>query len=130
MKEIKVLITEDNEENLLIGGDFNARIGNKKTIWRNNRDEIGRRSKDKERNTEGKKFLKEIKERGWYILNGNIDGDKEGEFTFKGPSGNSSVIDYAIGNVETRRKIDKLVVDKKRRESDHLPICVYIYTNS
>jgi len=32
MKEIKDSIPEDKEKNLLIGGDFNARIGNKETI--------------------------------------------------------------------------------------------------
>lgn len=32
MKEIKTLIVENNEKNLLIGGDFNARIGNDGTI--------------------------------------------------------------------------------------------------
>jgi len=32
MKEIKGSILEDKEENLLTGGDFNARIGNEWTI--------------------------------------------------------------------------------------------------
>lgn len=32
VKEIKALIAEDNKENFLIGGDFNARVGNEGTI--------------------------------------------------------------------------------------------------
>lgn len=76
MRKIKKLIPEEKEGNLVIGGDFNARIGERTIIWGDERDEIGRRSKDKVINGEGKKFLKEIEERGWDILNGNIE---EGE---------------------------------------------------
>lgn len=53
-------------------------------------------------------------------------GDEEGELTYIGARGNS-VIDYVIGNVEARGKIDRLAV-KERTESDHLPICIYIQT--
>lgn len=37
-------------------------------IWRDDRNEISRRSKDKAINTESKKFLEKIEERGWDIL--------------------------------------------------------------
>lgn len=39
-------------------------------------------TKDKTINTEGKIFLEKVEEKKiGHILNGNIDGDKEGEFT-------------------------------------------------
>lgn len=61
MEEIKDLIFENNKGNLLIGGDFNARIGDEGTIiQRDARDEIGRRSKDRVINIESNKFLEEI----------------------------------------------------------------------
>ncbi|KAL6253727.1 hypothetical protein P5V15_015542 [Pogonomyrmex californicus] len=78
MTEIKALISEDNGGNLLIG-DFNAKIEKEGTlIWEDK--EVGRESSDKMINIEGKKFLEEVEEKGWNILNGNITGD-EGEFT-------------------------------------------------
>lgn len=125
MKEIKDLIPEEKEQNLIIEGDFNARIGREGTIiWGNDRDEILRRSKDMVINIEGKRLLEEVGERGWDILNGNIEGDEEEELTYIGARG-SSIIDYAIGNTEARDKIGSLVIEE-RTESDHLPICVYI----
>lgn len=46
-------------------------------IWRDDRNEISRRSKDKAINIESKKFLEKIEERGWDILNGNAARDEE-----------------------------------------------------
>jgi len=54
---------------------------------------------------EDKKCLKEVKERGWDISNRNMVRDEEGELTYI-DARDSSVIDYAIGNVETREKFD------------------------
>ncbi|KAL6265666.1 hypothetical protein P5V15_002463 [Pogonomyrmex californicus] len=100
MTEIKALIPEDNEGNFLREGDFNVRIGKEGTlVWRDDRDEIGRKLRDKTLNIEGKKFLEE---RGWDILNGNIIGKRE--FTYIGARGNS-VIDYTLGN---KRKADEM----------------------
>lgn len=81
-----------------------------------NRDEIGRKSKDKIINTEGKKLLEKIE--------GNIEGDEEEELTYIGARG-SSVINHAITNVEMRGKIGKMSIEHKM-DSDHLPICVYL----
>jgi len=59
MKDIKNLILEDKEQNFLIEREFNARLGQEETIiWGDDRDEIGRRSKD--RIIEGKRLLEEI----------------------------------------------------------------------
>ena len=43
-----------------------------------------RKSKDKVVNKEGKQLLELIEDRGWIILNGNKEGDEEGEWTFEG----------------------------------------------
>lgn len=40
-----------------------------------------RRSKDMEVNGEGKRLCKYLEERGWGILNANIEGDEEVEWT-------------------------------------------------
>ncbi|KAL6257775.1 hypothetical protein P5V15_011360 [Pogonomyrmex californicus] len=80
MKNIKTSILKKNEGNLVIEGDFNARVEEEKTIiWGNDRDKLGRKSKDKIVNVESKIFLEEIGERGSNILNGNIEGDGDSE---------------------------------------------------
>lgn len=129
VKEFKALIAEDNKETFLIGGDFNARVGNEGTIIQgDDRDKIAegesRRSRNKTINTEGKKFLEEIEEKGWDILNKSTAENEEGELTYIRARG-SSVSNYAIGNIEARKKIDRLVIAEKT-ESDYLPICIYI----
>lgn len=72
----------------------------------------------------GKRLLEEIEERGWNIWNGNIERDEERKLTYISPKV-SLVIDYVIGNMETRDKVDRLIIEE-RTESDHLPLCVYI----
>lgn len=47
------------------------------------------------KNAERSKLLEMIEENGWEILNGNTEGDEEGELTFIGGKGNS-MIDYVI----------------------------------
>lgn len=114
---------KDNEQNLLIGGDYNARMGQEETIiWEDDRDEIWRRSKDRIINIEGKRLLEE--EKGWNIWNGNTKEDEEEELTSI-DTRRSSVIDYAIENTKARDKVDSLVI-KERMELNHLLICVYI----
>lgn len=50
-----------------------------------------RRSKDKKANKEGLKLLKLLEETGLVIWNGNVEGDREGEFTFAGERGARSL---------------------------------------
>lgn len=61
-------------------------------------------------------------ERGWNIWNGNTKEDEEEELTSI-DTRRSSVIDYAIGNMKARDKVDSLVI-KERMELNHLLICV------
>ena len=59
---------------------------------------------------------------GWEILNGGIHGDEEGEYTYTGGRG-ETVIDYVLGDENTRREIESLVVED-RVDSDHQPLVV------
>ncbi|XP_046737548.1 golgin subfamily A member 6-like protein 22 [Diprion similis] len=130
LKELEETVGEEREEeNLIIGGDFNARIGE-----RGGRDnfedptETGkRRAKDKKENKEGKELMKVIEDRGWSILNGNKEDAEEGEWKFhKGPK--RTTIDYGISNERTWEKINSFKIGC-RTESDHQPIIVTIGSN-
>jgi len=78
---------EEKEEGsrVLIGGDFNARMGREGGAVMEEEEEgrsgnwKSRKSKDGKINREGRKLVGEVEEKGW---SGNIKGDEEGEFTF------------------------------------------------
>jgi len=80
-------------------------------------------SKDGKINGEGKKLVKYIREKGWSILNGEMEsgGDKEGEWTYTGSRG-KSVIDYVIINEEIRKEIIRLEVGDQVDSDHHLVI--------
>lgn len=110
----------------IIGGDFNARTGEKKgSIETRERGEEGtgggnnrrKRSKDGKMNREGREMVRFLEERGWGILNRSIKGDEEGEYTYTGGKKNT-VIDYVIGNGEVREKIRMMRIGD-RIESDY-----------
>lgn len=75
--------------------------------------------------SERSKLLEMIEENGWKILNGNTEGDEEGEFTFIGGKGNS-VIDYIVIDPLVKEEIKCFKVET-RTESDHLPLMVEIH---
>lgn len=75
---IERIAEEYGNERLIIGGDFNIRIGElggEEEEW-----EIIRRSKDKTIENGGKRFMDKILGR-LSILNGKMERDWEGEFT-------------------------------------------------
>ena len=120
-------------EKLVIGGDFNARASSEKDEGETRR----RRSKDTCQNAQGKILIEMAKENGWDILNGNTEGDEEGNFTFIGakrksegeqgdPATGKSVIDYVMINPEVRLRVKKFTIEN-RSGSDHLPIVVELY---
>lgn len=80
--------------------------------------------KDKRRNKEGRTTLKRIKEVTWTIFNGNIERDREEEWTFTEGRG-EAVIDYVIGSLETKEIIEGMVVEDCI-DSDHHPLMVQI----
>jgi hypothetical protein len=69
-------VKENREERMLMGGDFNGRIGERRA--RNlemEREDGKRKSKDKVENTEGKRLMEWIEENGWEVSNGNKQGN-------------------------------------------------------
>ncbi len=110
--------------NLMITGDFNARIGIEGGGIRDDGEGGGRNSKDKSPNWEGKNLLQWLEENGLEVLNGNWEGDWEGEFTYVGHMG-STVVDYGIVNGVGKDKIKQMCVGK-RVESDHQPVIMVV----
>ncbi|OXU17254.1 hypothetical protein TSAR_008374 [Trichomalopsis sarcophagae] len=111
---------------MIIGGDFNIRIGEKGTYWgqEEGEDFSKRASKDKCISNGGRQMVEFVENKGWIILNGFSDGDAEGEFTFIGTRG-STVIDYVIVNEKVwDRGIDFRV--ECRVDSDHAPVCALL----
>lgn len=114
------------EGEIIVGGDFNIRIGTEGKNF-NVCEDIGvdiRNSKDKILGNRARKMIDFIENKGWIILNGRTIGDEEGEFTFIGPRG-SSVIDYIIVNEKMRERISKFIVEE-RADSDHVPVCATV----
>lgn len=64
---------EDEKENeIIIGRNWNARVGIKGSLYigEEGEEEGSRASKDKLVNTEGERMMNLVEERGWHILNG------------------------------------------------------------
>lgn len=128
-KHIQELIKEEEEEMLVIGGDFNARIGTEgETYVGEEEDEEDRKrkrkSKDTKKNTDGSHLLKMTEDRGWHIANGQTEGDEQGEFTYIGSRG-ATVIDFILTNTQSRAEIKRLEIGE-RTEADHQPLCMQI----
>lgn len=106
LEELEEIIEGKGWKKMIVEGDFNARTAETGT----DRTCMGRRrgkrySKDKIMNKQGIDLLEKIEKMGLDLLNGNKEGDDQGEWTgFTGAKG-SSVIDYAICNAETWEEI-------------------------
>lgn len=75
-------------------------------------------------NGEGKKLIECIERRGWTILNENVKGDEEEEFTYTGGRG-ETVIDYILGDEKVREKIERLEIGEEV-DSDHQPVIAWM----
>lgn len=85
---------EYREDEILIGGDFNARTGDR-IAAEEAEEAVIRQSKDKILNARGRLLLTLISDIRGQILNETAKGDEEGEFTCVNARG-SSVIDYIM----------------------------------
>ncbi|XP_020297296.1 trichohyalin-like [Pseudomyrmex gracilis] len=116
-------ITERFEkEYIIVGGDFNIRTG--ELGREENEGGVERKNKDRIINNGGDKFIGIMQEKGLNILNGKVESDWEGEFTYV-RGRDSTVIDYVFANEPIMYKIVDFRV-KERVDSDHMPICVRI----
>lgn len=126
-KEIDRIVEENKGEYIVIGGDFNARIGTE-----GGNDEEGwstvRKSKDKVINNRGRELIDLVGEIGGNIMNGTSRGDREGEYTYIGERG-SSTIDYIIVNDYSREIVNDFKVIG-RTDSDHMPLVLELAGNA
>ncbi|XP_012283559.1 uncharacterized protein LOC105701413 [Orussus abietinus] len=129
-RKIKELVKKEEEEEegrLIIGGDFNARIGregylyDQETSEKDGESALDRKSKDVIKNA-GDILLQLVEDRGWHFTNGNMPRDEDGEYTYVG-SRRATVISYALLNTESRSVAKKCMVEH-RVESNHQPLCL------
>ena len=124
LEKIKI----EEEKIMIIGGDFNIRIGTLGVTNENIAERFTRNSKDKVVSNGGKFMVSIIEQKGWGILNGSTVGDAEGQYTYVGTRGHS-VIDYAIINDEMWKYTEDFYVHE-RVESDHVPIIISAFRSS
>jgi hypothetical protein len=108
-------IKENREDRILLGGDFNGTIGEKRA--RNWEEQRGGREKKIQRQggkCRGKRLMEWIEENGWEVLNGNKQGHEEGEWTYKylGSRG-ETVVDYGIVNEKAWERVEKFRIGEK-----------------
>lgn len=112
---------EEKDQCVLIGVDFNARIGlegsNDEESWN-----IRKNSKDKMVNSWGREFLELVGVVGGRILNGTMEGDRKDNYTYVGPR-KGSVIDYVVINETCQGLVNNFSIDD-RVDSDHMPLIV------
>lgn len=121
-----LLIDERMSKNIMLVGDWNARVGEGQDIP----EDVGivsvddfsckRNSKDKVINVKGKKVIELCENFNFVIANGRVRGDQEGHFTFVGDRGRS-VIDLCCVSIENFHHIKQLNV-KAEPYSDHMPL--------
>jgi hypothetical protein len=81
-----------------------------------------RKSRNKVKNAEGNRLMERIEGNGWEVLNGNKQGDEEGEWTYIG-SREERGMDYGIVNEEAWERVEEFRI-KERAKSDHLEIAL------
>lgn len=119
---------------LLMGGDFNARIGSldfdidSDSLPFDKSDTYGRKSCDKITNFFGKTFISLCNVFDCLPLNGWHSGDVEGSFTFVSEQGNS-VVDYFVACRDVLLKCDMYFEVGCRVESAHMPIHLTLTRN-
>ncbi|CAL8135999.1 unnamed protein product [Orchesella dallaii] len=122
------LYSFNNETDIIIGGDFNARIGNNTRIsddlLENSFINPLRNSRDSHVNTRGKLLDRTFCELGLISLNGRSKSDVDGEYTFSQNQANS-IVDYIWVNTSSLTEIYDFAVEEVSA-SDHQPIAAII----
>jgi hypothetical protein len=121
IRGVENTIKENREDCMLLGRDFNRRTGEREgRNWEQERRDGKRKSKDKDKdkveNAKGKRLMEWNEENGWKVLNGDKQGDEEGE----------GVIDYGRVNDEAWERVEEFRIGE-RVESNHLPLEIYTY---
>ena len=114
-----IAVIED--ENIIIMGDFNARMGCLERIFVCYLNEcVTHKSKDHSINHRGRLLTECCETNNLIVLNGSLPGDKEGAFTFFNRNG-ASVLDLIIVSNSVYSHVTNLKVIPKLG-SDHLPV--------
>ena len=146
------MATFNENDPIILGGDFNARIGNftgRVTedldvlgTWEGNHNDyddgrekdINKRervSEDKKLNAQGCEFLDFCTGTDLCILNGRTIGDLSGKFTYIGRNG-CSVVDFALASKEIRSQkiITGFKVEDLNSLSDHRSLSISLTKNT
>lgn len=108
MKKLREWIENGEEWIKVLGGDFNIRTGRKGGEW----ERKGEKGKEKGGRGMGRLIGKEgncvvfLRELGWSILNGNVEGD-EGEWTYTREKGDRSSIMFWEMKSQGRGKMNE-----------------------
>jgi hypothetical protein len=106
-RRVEDAMKENKENRILLGGNFNGRIGERGARkWKEEKGDGKRKFKDKVENAEGKKLMEWIEENGREVLKGNKQGDEEWEWTYIDHRG-ETVIDYGIVNEEAWERVEE-----------------------
>ncbi|XP_055904042.1 uncharacterized protein LOC129939883 [Eupeodes corollae] len=105
-EQLTELLNNRNASNVLMIGDFNAKVGQEPSVM-NAINGINRRSKDAVCNARGKKLLELCDSFALRIQNGTSLSDGVGNFTFASGQG-TSVIDYSILETTSMKLLAKL----------------------
>ena len=129
VRNIRKMLSEhwENHRNqkCIVLGDWNARVGVCGQRTANESSET-RATKDTECNQEGENLMELLEEQGFFLLNGNVEGDWSGEITHVGYR-SQSVIDYGAANEIAWPDIREFKVADKD-QSDHFPLEVTLAT--
>ena len=133
-EEIEDMKIKFPDAELIVGGDFNSRVGVETEIIEINVEPNAagegmqyynlpdRKNKDIVQNTNGKKLIDLCKSCDLIISNGRTKGDELGEYTFISPQGKSCIDLILITPILFNMKYDLQVGE--RTESSHFPITV------
>lgn len=117
---------------IILGGDFNARIGDPlpedEKLFEGTTLNSRRNFCDHITNHQGKTLLDFVNSNGFILLNGRTASDELGGFTFRSAMGKST-IDLIWINTLSINLIKDVRIEHIISNSDHLPITVTLFSN-